>query len=110
MVDAGGAAGVVGDETGEAKGDAVVGAEEFDAHEGAGEGGVGGTGKDGDESEGGKEGDGFLKKEAEAVTKGGTNVKQGGNFAAFESAAQGDGGEEGFPKPRPCVGTVGLER
>ena len=92
-INAGVAAEAVGDDAGGGDVEAVAGAEEFHAEQGGGERGVGGPGEDGDEADGGEHTDGRAERERERVAECGTDEKQGGHFAAFETGGEGDDGD-----------------
>ena len=85
-------------------------AEQFQAHDGAGERRVGRAGKDRDEAERGEQIDGGAEEKGERVAEGGADEEERRDFAAFESAAERDGGEEQFPPPAPRRGAAGGER
>ena len=108
-VDAGVAAEVVADPAGDGEEDGVLGAEEFDAHERAGKRGVTGAGEDGDEAEAGGEINGQAEEAGERGAERAADEEERGDLAAFETHAQGDGGEEEFPEPAPGVGAARLE-
>ena len=93
-IDSGAAARVISDETDEDKIHRIGCAEELPSENGAGEGSFCGAGEDPDQAKAGKKGDRRSQRNGEGVTEGCTDVKQRRDFAAFESAREGNGGEE----------------
>ncbi len=72
-------------------------AKQLDTHEGAGEWGIGGGGKNGYEAEAGKEIGREMQEGCEGVAECCTDKKQGRDLAAFKTHAEGDGGKDEFP-------------
>lgn len=72
------------------------GAEEFQSHEAGGDGGVGCSGKDGDEAHGGEQRRGQREDAGECVAEGGSDEEEWGDLATFEAGAKSERSEGEF--------------
>jgi len=90
-VDARVAAEGIGHETGDGEIDQVLGAEQLNSHDGAGQGRIGGSGKHGKETEGGKEVHRCIQNPGKCVSQGGADEKEWRDLATLEACRQGDG-------------------
>ena len=93
---------------GEAHG--VCRAKQFDAHHGAGEGSVGGSGEDRDKTKSCEEIDRCAEENREGVAEGGADKEKRRDLAALKTAAERNGAEQKFPPPAPRRGAVDVER
>lgn len=94
VVNAPGTAEKVADQASDGGKGCGAGTEELVGHECGGDGGVRGTGEDGYEAHGGEHGGGQREQVGKSVAEGGSDVEEGGDFAAFEAGAEGEGGED----------------
>lgn len=108
-VDAVVAAEEVGESGGQSEPGSVSGSKEFDPHEGAGDGGVGSSGKEGDEAKSGEEVDGCSAKSGNRIPEGGSDEEEGGDFASLKAGRKGDDGEEELPEPTEVTCSAGVE-
>ena len=109
MVDAGVAAEVIGGETGDRVIERVFGAEELGAHDGARYRGIGGAGEDGDKAQTRQQVYGCAGDRGDGIAEGGAYEEERRDLSAFETGAQGNGGEEQFPEPTEGGGAARLE-
>ena len=94
----------VSQKTGDCQINRVLRAEQFDAHQRAGERRVGCAREHADETQTGEQIDRRAQQTCHRVAQRGADEKQWRDFAALETAAQRHGGEQQFPPPTPRVG------
>src|SRR3984957_3245407 len=109
VVNAGVTAEVIGGKTSDGVVQDVLGAEEFHAHDGTGDGGIGRAREDRDKAETGQEVDRSAGEGGDGIAKGCSYKEQGGDLSSLETRAERQRREQEFPEPTGGCVAAGVE-